>query len=64
MTQREVIERMVDRVLYTVEQYTAGSTLAISTLSQEKHDAMTLACEQQLETLLAQCLSLIKEEKA
>jgi hypothetical protein len=63
MTKRAIIERMVDRVLYTVEQYTVGGTLAVSTLSQEEHDAMTLACEQQLETLLAQCLSLTREEK-
>lgn len=48
------VERLVDRVLYVVEDYTAGATQALSTLSQERHDAMVEACELQVQRLLAE----------
>jgi hypothetical protein len=54
MTRADLIERIVDRVVYTIEQYTCGATEAISTLSTERYAAMCTACEQQVETLLEQ----------
>lgn len=58
MIEHELIERMVDRMLYTIEQYTSGATEPLSDLSEERYDAMWDACEKQLTSLLAQCLPL------
>jgi hypothetical protein len=64
VTQHELIERMVDRMLYTIEQYTSGATEPLSELSEARYDAMVDACAQQLTGLLAQCLSLTQEKTA
>lgn len=63
MTHDEIIARMVDRMLYTIEQYTCGATVPVSTLSDDRYDAMYTACQAQLTSLLAQCLPLAHREE-
>lgn len=63
MRQDEIIERMVDRLLYTIEQYTSGATVAVSTLDDASYDAMRDACQDQLTSLLAQCIRLAQPDK-
>lgn len=62
MSHDEIAEKIVDRLLYTIEQYTCGATEPVAALSEERLGAMRDACESQVTALLAQCLSLTQEE--